>query len=76
MAVFRNSENTFVAPWLALREAGSAQIVVDGTSYNLTVTDTGELTISDDSGNTFPFYFEMWFSVAVQHPDSLIVINP
>jgi len=76
MAVFRDDENTFAAPWLLLREAGSASITTDNTTYTLTTTDAGELTIADSNGNTFPFYFEMWFSVAVQHPETLTVITP
>lgn len=75
MAVFRDGETTFAAPWLELREAGSATVTSDGATYTLTVTDAGELTIADTSGDMFPFYFEMWFSVAVQHPDTLTVIN-
>ncbi len=76
MAVFRDDETTFAAPWLLLREAGSASVTTGDTTYTLTATDTGELTIIDNNGNTFPFYFEMWFSVAVQHPETLMVINP
>lgn len=75
MAVFRAGETTFAAPWLALRAAGGATHTTNDEVYVLTVTDTGELTITDSTGDTFPFYFEMWFSVAVQH-DSVEVINP
>jgi cytochrome c biogenesis protein CcdA len=76
MTVFRDDETTFTAPWLALREAGSTTVTNNNTTYTLTVTDAGELTITDTNRNTFPFYFEMWFSVAVQHEGSLIVVNP
>jgi len=76
MAVFRDGGNTFAAPWLSLREAGSATITENGTSYTLSVSDAGELSITDANNKSYPFYFEMWFSVAVQHEGSLTVINP
>lgn len=79
MVVFRHHDNTFVAPWLLLREAGQATVSQDNITYTLTVSATGELTITDQQTNTVqPFYFEMWFSVAVQHAtaDNFIIINP
>ena len=76
MAVFRDKGTTFTAPWLDLREAGGATVTENETTYTLTLSDPGELTITDDSDGTHPFYFEMWFSVAVQHTDELIVITP
>ncbi len=66
MVVFRVGERTYTAPWLALRQAG--EVVVPGEEgLVLTVADTGELVITDAQGMSYPFYFEMWFSVAVQH---------
>lgn len=76
MAVFRDEGEVFAAPWLILREAGSATIRKNDKTYKLNVSESGELKIVDDLGVEHPFYFEMWFSVAVQHPDTLIVINP
>jgi len=76
MAVFRDNDTTFAAPWLALRAAGNATVTEGDISYTLTVTDTGELSIMDSNNESHPFYFEMWFSVAVQHEGSLTVINP
>lgn len=76
MAVFRDNDTTFTAPWLALRGAGSAIVTEGNTTYTLTVTDAGELSITDSDDVSHPFYFEMWFSVAVQHESSLTVINP
>ena len=71
MVVFRVDEKIYAAPWLALRQAEAAE--QDG--IRLSVTDAGELTILDSDGNGLPFYFEMWFSVAVQHgAESLVVI--
>lgn len=76
MAVFRDEEETFAAPWLELREAGQVEFPHTDTTYRLDTNDTGELSITDSAGRTYPFYFEMWFSVAVQHQDSLTVIQP
>lgn len=77
MAVFRDGDATFTAPWLSLREAVSATVTHGDRTFTLNATDNGELIISDNNGNTLPFYFEMWFSVAVQHAgdDSLTVIS-
>jgi len=75
MVVFKDNESTFAAPWLALREAGNASISVNGKTYTLTASETGELIIADNESIEYPFYFEMWFSAAVQHPD-IVVINP
>jgi hypothetical protein len=76
MVVFRNQGTTFAAPWQELRKAGEATVSEGGTTYTLTVSETGELTVRDDTNATHPFYFEMWFSVAVQNEDSLTIIRP
>jgi hypothetical protein len=76
MVVFRDNNKTFVAPWLELRNAGSATVTSDDITYKLTVSDDGELSIVDSNNSSHPFYFEMWFSVAVQHDGDLTVINP
>ena len=75
MAVFRNGETTFAASWLNLRESKKKTVTEESITYTLTVSDTGELAITDINGQTYPFYFEMWFSVAVQHEKSLVVIK-
>ncbi len=75
MVVFRDNESTFVAPWLSLRAAGETNITHNDVTYKLLVTKTGEAEIIDSLGNNHPFYFEMWFSAAVQHEDSLVVIE-
>jgi hypothetical protein len=76
MAVFRAGDTTFVAPWLELRAAKSMTVEQDGNAYTLTTTDSGELTITDTDQNILPFYFEMWFSVSVQHSGNLVIITP
>ncbi|MCD5381481.1 MAG: DUF3179 domain-containing protein [Candidatus Pacebacteria bacterium] len=76
MAVFRTvNETPVTVPWLALREAGMTSTTIDGMTYSLVVSNNGEMVISDSDGNSYPFYFEMWFSFAVQHGDKAIVIE-
>jgi cytochrome c biogenesis protein CcdA len=76
MAVFSAGETVFAAPWLKLREEGSATITQASTTYTLTVTESGELSIVDSKGVSYPFYFEMWFSAAVQHGETLKIVTP
>lgn len=76
VAVFKNDNSIPIAvPWLKLREAKEVSETISGTSYNLKVSDNGELTISDNAGSSYPFYFEMWFSFSVQHGDNSVLIN-
>jgi cytochrome c biogenesis protein CcdA len=74
MIIFRADDTTFAAPWGALRDVGTADVTHDSNTYRLTVSDSGELAITDDTGEAHPFYFEMWFSAAAQHGDALVVI--
>jgi len=76
MAVFRDNDTTFASPWLVLRDKGVASMKYGGITYTLEVTDKGELTVTDSAGVNHPFYFEMWFSVAVQHGENVQVIQP
>jgi len=50
------------------------------TSVNgevITLERKGDLlTITDSKGVEFPFYFEMWFSFAIQHGESAVVFDP
>lgn len=67
MVIFRTAENIPVAvAWNDLRIAGSVTESIDDKEYTLTVQDSGTLSI-DDGDTELPFYFEMWFSFAVQH---------
>ncbi|MCB9810752.1 MAG: DUF3179 domain-containing protein [Candidatus Nomurabacteria bacterium] len=75
MVVFRAGDVTVSVPWLKLREVSSVVEIINNIKYTLTVTDTGELIIVDESGAVQPFYFEMWFSFAVQHSDQIHVIE-
>lgn len=77
MAIFRTTDTTPVGtPWLALREEKTTTETINGVSYTLRTSDSGELTIVDGDGTNYPFYFEMWFSFATQHDDNKIVITP
>lgn len=73
MVVFRNDETLFAVPWLKLREAGTATVKDGSKNFTLSVSRTNELSISDGTNSVYPFYFEMWFSVAIQHKDIVII---
>ena len=75
MAAFVVGEQRVAVPWLALREAGSLEAEVGGTTVSLKVSD-GELDVRDDEGRLVPFYFEMWFSWAVQNEATGVVLEP
>lgn len=71
-----NLNGTPVAvPWLALENGQTYSHAVDGTSVTLSKTDN-KLSISGPGGTDIPFYFEMWFSWAVQHKDAGVVFDP
>ncbi|MGV8896283.1 MAG: DUF3179 domain-containing (seleno)protein [Rhodoglobus sp.] len=75
VAAFIVGEQRVAVPWLALREAGSLEAEVGGEAVSLEVTD-GELEVRDGDGRSLPFYFEMWFSWAVQNQESGVVLDP
>lgn len=61
--------NTHVAaPWLRLEDGRRYETTVDGQQITLQKTD-GELQIAGPDAVKIPFYFEMWFSWAVQNDD-------
>lgn len=74
MVVFSNEDSTIATPWLKLREVGSTTATIEGVTYNLSVSENAELVITDTENNEYPFYFEMWFSYAVQHEGNQQVI--
>lgn len=76
MVIFRTEDETPVAiPWLALREISTLERTVNNSVYTFTVTNTGELTIKDEVGKIYPFYFEMWFSFSVQHKENSVTLD-
>lgn len=73
MVVFRTlNELPITVPWQALRNVGLHEETIDGELHRLEVLDSGELAITTETGQSLPFYFEMWFSFAVQHEDKTV----
>ncbi len=72
MVVFRVGDDVAATPWLKF---------TDGTTKRTTISDreitikknNGELVIQDQDGQMYPFFFEMWFSFAVQNPEGIVV---
>jgi len=76
IVAFNTPDGTPAAiPWTTLRSAGSHSEEVAGKTFSFSVTEAGELTITDSSGATYPFYFEMWFSFATQHGENATLIT-
>ena len=74
MVVVPLAEEVLVARWSALRATGGTTHDTDAGSYTFAVDESGRLTVTDRSGKTYPFYFEMWFSAAVQHGERLQLV--
>ncbi len=73
MVVFRLGETPVATPWLSLVDGEAKEVVVENQNLKLT-KKKGELKIVDEKGSSIAFYFEMWFSAAVQHGEELKVI--
>lgn len=71
---FTVKDTRVAARWLALENGRRYELDVDDERVVLTKTD-GELQISGADGAEIPFYFEMWFSWAIQH-DEGVVFDP
>ena len=64
--------DTHVAtPWLQLEDGRSYETTVNGQGVTLEKID-GELQITGTDAVEIPFYFEMWFSWAVQNDDGQV----
>ena len=74
MAIFRINDVPVATPWLAFADGQTKSATIDGVSITLEKAD-GELTVSTETGEIIPFYFEMWFSFAVQHGEKGVVIE-
>ncbi|MBH0022864.1 DUF3179 domain-containing protein [Salinibacterium sp. SWN248] len=68
---FTVGDTHVAAPWLTLDDGISYETTVAEGTVSLTKTD-GELEIIDPEGAEIPFYFEMWFSWAVQNDDGQV----
>ena len=63
------------SPWLELKDGQTYRTEINGQQVTLS-KEEGELTILDGNGAQVPFYFEMWFSWAIQNQDEGIVYDP
>ena len=68
---FTANDTKVAARWLAFENGRTYETTVNGELVSLTKTD-GELTITGADGAEIPFYFEMWFSWAVQNSDGVV----
>jgi hypothetical protein len=72
---FTVDSSPVAVPWLALENGRTYSHAVDGHNVTLTKADN-KLTVTGEDGSDIPFYFEMWFSWAVQHKDEGAVFDP
>lgn len=72
---FTVNDTPVSAPWLDLKDGKTYQTKAGGQTVTLKKQDN-ELSIIDADDQEIPFYFEMWFSWAVQHQDEGIVFDP
>jgi len=75
VVVARIDATPVALPWVALKEVGTATFAVAGTTITATVSDSSTVEFTDETGTVYPFYFEMWFSYAVQHGTSARLIT-
>ena len=69
MVAFYVDDLPVSTPWLEIRDGETYVYSVGGEDIEIVKTD-GELSVWDETGEIIPFYFEMWFSWAVQHGDA------
>lgn len=74
MVVFRVGDTPVASPWLGFSDGTKKTALVQGQEITLEKNDK-ELKITDSAGNVIPFYFEMWFSFAVQHGEVAVVVE-
>ena len=73
MVVFRVDDSIATVSWDTIRSERTKETVINDRNILLQVDEKNELFIEDTGGIEYPFYFEMWFSVAAQHDDILII---
>ncbi len=72
---FRVDDTAIAVPWLALVDNVKHTTTIKNKTITILKRD-GELFITDASDNQIPFYFEMWFSWAVQHGKDGVIFDP
>jgi len=73
--VFRAEDKVVGAPYLKIVDGMSFKTSVNGNA--ITLERQGDLlTITDSRGVELPFYFEMWFSFAIQNGESAVIFDP
>lgn len=73
---FRVDGTPVAMPWLKIEDGSRHEVSVNGKDIVVSKQD-GELAVTDEaSGETLPFYFEMWFSWATQNQDKGRVFDP
>ncbi len=72
--IYRVGESTVATPWSVIKNGDTHETTINSTVIILQ-KEGGELTVTVD-GNKIPFYFEMWFSWAVQNQDEGVVYDP
>jgi cytochrome c biogenesis protein CcdA len=72
---FRVNGTPVASPWLELKDGVVYETEINEQSITISKRNS-ELTITNAEGQEIPFYFEMWFSWAVQHQDEGIVFDP
>lgn len=72
MAIFRVDDNIAATPWVSFENGTNKTTEVGEVSVTL-AKNGGELTITGTEGEIYPFYFEMWFSFAVQNPEGIVI---
>ena len=65
---FSIGDTHVASPWLQLEDGREYRTTVDGQAITIEKSD-GELQITGPGAVEVPFYFEMWFSWAVQNED-------
>lgn len=71
---FSVDDTPVAVPWLEIVDGVTLEKTVHGTGIILS-KNNGELEIVKETGEDIPFYFEMWFSWAVQHSDNGVVLE-
>jgi hypothetical protein len=74
VVVFEVEGTPAAVPWRSLSSGETYTPSVAGEDVVLT-KDGSELTITRSSGETIPFYFEMWFSFAVQNEEEGVLLE-